>query len=73
MALNSQLPTLNFFLAAPARVGGAGGGVDFYFHAEFFYAGQVGDGRGKIVAALAGGDCGIAEAAATVRGIDGAA
>ena len=60
-------------MAASARVGGAGGGVGFYFHTEFFHAGQVGDGRGKIRAAIAGGHRGIAEAAAAVRGIDGCA
>lgn len=72
MALNSQPSTLNRLLASSPGVGGAGGGLGFYFRGEFLDARHIAKGSGKIRAAVAGSHCGIEKAAADVCGTDGA-
>src|SRR5674476_1544101 len=68
LAINFQPSTINFLLASSQSLGGAGGSLDFYFCGEFFPARPVAPHGGKIRAAVAGGDRGIAEAAADVCG-----
>ena len=46
-------------LAVPPDLGGPGRGMDYAFHLQCFAAGQIGTGRAKIAAALAGNDSDI--------------